>query len=526
MKAPRRSTTPPRRASRSRDGEAPMMTFDDLVARLRDSSHTLSFVDDQGRETVRTFHELFEDVCATVARGRRLGLVPGTRVGLAAPNGYAWMVWDLACLQLGCVSVALPNDGLHDTCEALIDRYRLSVLAVDAGWLDPAAPLPARAVDIDPAAAACGSDVAVEPVRVEDGADTHSLVFSSGTTGKNKGLVMSRRGTAHLLNLYADAFGVAPGERFLTFLPFANYQQRMTYYFCLYHGIDLVSVPFHGLFPGLKRHCPTFVIGPPVLYETLHTLARAAAGPAADRTALAQRLAALTGGRIRYMITGMAPIKRAALDFFWDCGIALYEAFGITEAGMVAWNKPGCVRVGTVGKPAEPGTVSLADDGEVIVTRDALLSLGYFDAPMEDTRATYVAPNAVATGDIGELDGDGFLRVVGRKKDAIVTSNGEKFHPEPIESLLYRDPRVEVAVVMAGARAGLAVVIATRRPDDPEVADGLRSLVRSVNDTLPAQRQLTQIIFTDRAFDVEGGLRTRNLKLNRRAIAATFLRDA
>lgn len=407
----------------------------------------------------------------------------------------------------------------------MIERYRLSVLAVDARWLDSAASIAGRVIDIDPADAR-GSDPRIEPVLVEHRPDTHSLVFSSGTTGRNKGLVMSRRGTAHLLDLYRDAFGVAPGERFLTFLPFANYQQRMTYYFCLYHGVDLVSVPFHGLFPGLKRHRPTFVIAPPVLYETLHTVARAAAGPAGDPSTLAERLSALTGGNIRYMITGMAPIKRAALDFFWDCGIELYEAFGITEAGMVAWNKPGRVRVGTVGQPAEPGSVSLSEDGEVIVTRSALLSLGYFDAPEEDIRATFVAPNAVATGDIAEFDSDGFLRVVGRKKDAIITSNGEKFHPEPIEALLYRDPRVEVAVVMTGSHAGLSVVIATRRPDDAEVTGALRELVRAVNGTLPAQRQLTKVIFTDREFDVEGGLRTRNLKLNRRAIADAFLRDA
>ncbi|KVN56782.1 AMP-binding protein [Burkholderia sp. BCCIQ04A] len=502
-----------------------MMTFDDLVARLRGSSHTLTFVDDKGAETVRTFHDLFEDVLATVERGKAIGLVPGARVGIAAPNGYPWMVWDLACIELGCVSVAFPNDGLPDTCGALIERYRLSALAVDARWLDAAETIGGRIVDIDPAGRG-DSHTRIEPVRVEHAPDTHSLVFSSGTTGRTKGLVMSRGGTAHLLGLYGDAFGVAPGERFLTFLPFANYQQRMTYYFCLYHGIDLVSVPFHGLFPGLKRHRPTFVIAPPVLYETLHTLARAAAGPGSDASTLAERLSALTGGNIRYMVTGMAPIKRAALDFFWDCGIELYEAFGITEAGMVAWNKPGHVRVGTVGQPAEPGSVSLLEDGEVVVTRNALLSLGYFDAPEEDSRATFIAPNAVATGDIAEFDGDGFLRVVGRKKDAIITSNGEKFHPEPIEALLYRDPRVDVAVVMAGPQAGLSVVIATRRPDDPEVTDALRELVRAVNGTLPAQRQLVKVIFTDRAFDVESGLRTRNLKLNRRAIADAFLRDA
>jgi long-chain acyl-CoA synthetase len=511
------------------------MKLDEIIGRLRDKPNTLTFVDDKGKQTVKTFHDLFTDVLATIERGKALGLVPGCRVGIAAPSAYPWMVWDLACLGLGCVSVALPNDRLQNSCAASIEQYQLTVLAVDRNWLTAEAGPDARVVDIavglDRIAStteARGSQP-VLPVIVEPLPDTHSMVFSSGTTGKNKGLIVSRSGTEKLLDLYFDAFGVEPGERFLTFLPFANYQQRMIYYFCLYHGIDFAAVPFQSLFAGLKQQRPTFVIAPPILYETLQNLARASAGAhkgdaaAGRREALSQRLKDLTGGNMRYMITGMAPIKRAALDFFWDCGIPLYEAFGITEAGMVAWNKPGCVRVGTVGKPAESGSVSLSEEGEVIVTRDALLSLGYFESSEEDARSTFVGLNAVATGDIGEFDDDGFLRVIGRKKDAIITSNGEKFHPEPIETMLHRDPRIELAVVMASPRAGLCVVICTRRHDDPDVTQALRAHVAAVNETLPAQRQLTQIVFTGNEFTVENGLRTRNLKLNRRAIAKAFL---
>lgn len=189
---------------------------------------------------------------------------------------------------------------------------------------------------------------------------------------------------------------------------------------------------------------------------------------------------------------------------------------------MVAWNKPGAVRVGTVGRPAEAGSVSLSDEGEVIVTRDALLSMGYFDAPEEDARATFISPNAVATGDIAEFDADGFLRVVGRKKDAIITANGEKFHPEPIESLIHGDPRVGVAVVMAGQGPGLTAVISTRLHDDPQATGELRAHVAAINEGLPAQQQVKRIVFTDRDFTIDNGLRTKNLKLNRKAIAGAF----
>ena len=515
------------------------MRLDEIISRLRGKPHTLTFVDDTGKETARTFNDLFVDVLAMVEHGKALGLVPGCRVGIAAPSGYAWMVWDLACIELGCISVAFPNDRLAQSCDALIDRYQLTIMAVDPSWPDASAPRSERVVDIGfvPDSLVTPLDQAqcpqrVSPIVIQHMPHTHSMVFSSGTTGKNKGLVVSRPGTEHLLNLYFDAFGVEPGERFLTFLPFANYQQRMIYYFCLYHGVDFVAVPFKLLFAGLKQQRPTFVIAPPILYETLQNLARAGVGAhqgddtEAYREGLSRRLKELTGGNMRYMITGMAPIKRAALDFFWECGIPLYEAFGITEAGMVAWNKPGCVQVGTVGQPAEAGSVSLSKEGEVIVTRTALLSLGYFESSEDDARNTFVGPNSVATGDIGEFNHEGFLRVIGRKKDAIITSNGEKFHPESIEALLHRDPRVEVAVVLAGLHAGLSAVIANRHHEDAEITQELRTHVAAVNETLPAQRQLTHVVFTGSEFTVENGLRTKNLKLNRRAIAATFLPQA
>jgi long-subunit acyl-CoA synthetase (AMP-forming) len=506
------------------------MKLADLPARLRGSRHTLTLADDKGVETVRTFHDLHEDVQATVARLRALGVRAGCRVGLCAPSHYAFMAWDLACIALGCVSVTLPNERPAADADlgALIERYRLALLAIDPAWRPAGTEAMARLVDIDPGFAAPGPARALAPVPADDRAGTHSLVFSSGTTGRTKGLVISAAGTEHLLGLYHDAFGVAPGERFLTFLPFANYQQRMIYYFCLWHGVDFVSVPFPQLFAGLKKHAPTFVIAPPILYESLHTLARASVG--AQRTddagALRAKLHELTGGNVRYLITGMAPIRRATLDFFWASGISLYEAFGITEAGMVAWNKPGATRVGTVGRPAEAGSVRLSDEGEVIVTRPALLSFGYFESSEEDARTTFVAADAVATGDIAAFDAEGYLSVIGRKKDAIITKNGEKFHPEPIESALHRDPRVHVAVVLASERAGLAAVISTRHHADAGALAALRAHVETVNADLPAQQQVRQLVFTDRDFTVENGLRTRNLKLNRRAIAATFLADA
>src|SRR6185295_15737938 len=110
------------------------MKLAELVARLRDSRHTLTLVDERGVETVRTFHDLHAAVVATATRLRALGVVPGCRVGLCAPSHFAFMAWDLACIELGCVSVTLPNERPAPDADlgALIERHHLTVLAIDA----------------------------------------------------------------------------------------------------------------------------------------------------------------------------------------------------------------------------------------------------------------------------------------------------------------------------------------------------------------------------------------------------------
>jgi long-chain acyl-CoA synthetase len=280
------------------------------------------------------------------------------------------------------------------------------------------------------------------------------------------------------------------------------------------------------LFAGLKKYQPTFIIAPPLFYESLQSVAQFSGKDRAPDagTGTATRLADILGGNIRYLVTGMAPIKKRTLEFFWENGIPLFEAFGITEAGMVAWNKPGAVKVGTVGRPAESGTVSLTGEGEVIVTRDALLSLGYFEASEQDRLTTFVGEHSVATGDIAEFDDEGFLTIVGRKKDAIITRSGEKFHPEPIEALIQSDARVKSAVVTeCDGLSGTAAIVSTLHPEDSVVVGGIREHIARINGQLPPCQQVRKVLFTEQEFTIANGLRTRNMKLNRNAIRRTFL---
>lgn len=506
-----------------------MMLLEGIVPRLAGHSAKIQFMDDKGEVQTTSFGELYRDIQALSGQLRQSGLKPGMRVGILAPTSYQWMVWDLSILTCGAISVAFPHEAVKGSLSPYIERLEIDLLAASRESVESEAFNESAVVDIDLTSV---STLAAIQRRSQNPTDprTHSLVFSSGTTGKTKGLIISRLGTEHLLNLYEAAFGVQSGERFLTFLPFANYQQRMAYYFCLYHGIDFCYVPFQRLFPGLKVFQPTYVIAPPVFFEATHGMAEAGVPATSDASArrpqVAQRLRDLLGGNIRYLITGMAPIKRRTLDFFWDHGVCLYEAFGITEAGMVCWNKPGQVRIGTVGCPAEAGSVSLGPDGEVIVTREHLLSLGYFESSEEDARATFLGPHSVATGDIAQLDEAGYLSIVGRKKDAIVTRTGEKFHPEAIEVEIQCVAGVKSVVVLGGdPLPGVGALVVVADQSNSSTTAAIRARIDAVNASLPQIQRVRQVVFTETDFSIENGLRTRNLKLNRRAIFDRFMHE-
>ncbi len=505
------------------------MHLKEIVSRLRGCEARVHFLSEQGEAQSYRFAELHDEVQALADELRRLGVVPGMRIGILAPSSYRWLVWDLAILGCGGISVAFPHEGYGRSIKEAIERLSLSLVAASPALLSQAESDMPEVVDVNVSAFPAKHAVQRHP-PVPDDPRTHSLAFSSGTTGKTKGLIISGPGTERLLNLYEAAFGVQAGDRFLTFLPFANYQQRMAYYFCLYHGTDFVYVPYQRLFPGLKQYRPTYVIAPPVFYEAMQNMTEAGVPAGSDDAVRHERLAArlkdLLGGNIRYLITGMAPIKRQTLSFFWEHGVSLYEAFGITEAGMVCWNKPGYVKLGSVGRPAEAGSVNLSPDGEVIITRDALLSLGYFDSSAEDARATFVGPNSVATGDIAQLDSDGFVTIVGRKKDAIITKSGEKFHPEAIEMQIQEEPNVKAAVVLGGEPlSGIGALVVVADKNDITVTGRIRKRINEINATLQQFQRVRQVVFTENEFTVENGMRTRNLKLNRRAILQGFMSE-
>ncbi|MFD8936311.1 AMP-binding protein [Streptomyces sp. NPDC059578] len=437
------------------------------------------------------------------------GVRPGHLIGIKAGNSLDWLAWDLAALAAGALVKAFPDSTEVADPGGFVARHGLALLIADES-------VPTTVPTVVRPDSAPGVDVVPAGAEVCDREDVHSLVYSSGTSGRLKGLEISGSGTDYVINRFIDGFEVTDADRHLIFLPLSNYQQRLSVYCCLWLGADLVLAPYQRVFQAVRKERPTFLIGPPVFYDTalqLHAASRA------DGT-----LGDFFGGRVRFLITGMAPIRRETLSGYWDQDMRLFEAYGLTETGMIAWNTPDAHRLGSVGKLIDPEAVTFLQDGEVVIDRPAPLSRGYFEtdgaAPPEDC---FRPDGSILTGDYGHLDEDGYLTLIGRKKDVIALGSGRKVHPAEVENeFVSVEGLREIIVVPTSQSARLGAILTPTDPDDAALRAGIRARVEEINTSLPAHRRVMSLVFCDRPLRADPAFLTGNLKLSRARAAEYF----
>lgn len=518
------------------------MDLTTLVARLPDHRGTVVTYEN-GRVVRRDHTAVHADVAAARAKLAAWGVTRGARVGLLAPNCYEWIVHDLALIELRAVSVAFTDDFAATSPQELCDKYQLSLLLISHkhGAQDRAADAAFVAyLDADSAGVTV---VPRDPPAADDGFDRPWLVFSSGSAGGLKGLVLSRKGIEASLGAFADAVEPQADDCLLLFLPMSNFQQRLMYYAALWYGHDIIVTDPSKLFRALKDLRPTILVAPPSLYEAVETrfsnlprwqqIAAATLGDVARRLPLASARRAIArrlfkdahqmfGDRMRFMVTGMAPIKRSTLELFARMQLPLYETYGAMECGSVSLNLPAAHRIGSVGRLLPGVRVDVATDGELLVSRTYPTALGYFESAAEESERTFLADGRVATGDIGQFDADGYLFLVGRKTEIIVTGGGEKLHPEAVEAAIDASPDVAKSVVVGGTGTPRpCAIVLPRRPDDASARLRIQAFIDGIGERRPSMR-LDKVIFVDAPFTRENGMLRPNLKLDRRRIAEHF----
>ncbi|MFI6303184.1 AMP-binding protein [Amycolatopsis thailandensis] len=445
-----------------------------------------------------------------------LGVRRGDRVGVLAPNCLEWVLLDLAALRVGAVTVGF-DPAKFDADPALAVRYGLTALFADGDGdrIQPLADVRALATDDDA--------VAPEPVLYGP-EDVTTLKLTSGSTGEPKGMTASVGSIDAGIAAVQEIFQHGADDDLFVFLPLAVLQQRYWVYSAFRYGHDVTLSTYEAAFPTLRRVAPTVVMGVPGFFATAKAFIErqvARTGPETPPSeALAQGARRVFGDRVRYLWTGSAPAAEDVLRFFTDAGLPIYEGYGLNETCVVTKNHPGAHRRGSVGKVLPHKEVLIGDDGVVSVRSRFPVCDRYEFAPPGASERVFPEPDLVRTGDLGEVDDDGFLYIKGRADDVIVLENGRKVVVRPVEDHMRTSPAIAECVLFCPAQSYLVAVVspASLPADEAAIAEQLAR----TNAAFGADEQIRKVVVADEPFSSANGLLTSQFKPLRSRIADRY----
>lgn len=443
-----------------------------------------------------------------------LGVRAGDRVAILSENRPEWAFVDFACLAARCADVPIyPTLPARQAEYILRDSGAVVIFVSSQAHADKIAeiregvPALRQVVAFDHgvtgegllhiddvvargrAAEARHPDWRAQAEAAEPG-DLATLIYTSGTTGHPKGVMLSHGNITSNVVASLQLLPIGTGDACLSFLPLSHIFERMVGHYTMFHAGVVINYAesMETVGPNMAELRPTVVASVPRVYEKVHakTLETAMAGsslrraiflwaqatglqwadlkvagqkvPAmlglarlvADRLVFA-KLRAKLGGRLRYFVSGGAPLAPEIARFFYAAGMPILEGYGLTETSpVITVNRLDALRFGTVGQPIPGVEVRIAGDGEIL-TRGPHVMMGYYNNP-DATREAIDEDGWFHTGDVGLIDEDGFLRITDRKKDLIVTAGGKNIAPQPIEALLKQNPFISNAVMLGDRR--------------------------------------------------------------------------
>ncbi|MCY4189145.1 MAG: long-chain fatty acid--CoA ligase [Bryobacterales bacterium] len=440
---------------------------------------------------------------------RDLGLQRGDKCALISENRWEWAVADFAMMTAGIVSVPIYPTLLADQVRYLLEHSEAKAIFCSTAdqmekilSIRDRLPNLAHVIGFDAAAGEdapkladlIGADSPDSDARhrFEEAADTvvpgdlASIIYTSGTTGVPKGVMLSHSNIC--TNIRDSMLDVQPEDVALSFLPLCHIAERLADYVFFAGGVTVAyAESMEAVAANMGEVKPTMAVGVPRFFEKVHgrVMAAMADAPAirrklfhwavgvgkaatpyrlqdkplpgllgiqhgvADKLVFS-KLRGRLGGRIRFFVSGAAPLAKHLAEFFYALGLPIREAYGLTETSpLVSINPLEDLRFGTVGKLIPNVEVRIAEDGEILV-RGPNIMQGYFK--MEEQTAEAMEGGWFHTGDIGNLDADGYLSITDRKKDLFKTSGGKYIAPSPIEGRLKGSPLIELAVVVAEQR--------------------------------------------------------------------------
>jgi long-chain acyl-CoA synthetase len=538
--------------------------------------------------------DIYRSVVGVARALESWGIRKGDRVAILSENRPEWTITDFAVLALGAVTVPIYSTQTADQTSFILNDSGARVIAVSTKYqleklltIQRHTPVErvmvmdavetAHAVHIQdltlrgPASADSVFDARSQTVAPDDLA---TIIYTSGTTGTPKGVMLTHGNMASNIACSMEAFGFGTKEEVsISFLPLSHVTARHVDFALLYRGVTLAYCPdIAQLAQVLAEVQPAIFVAVPRVYEKIRrqVILRASGFPrgAVYRWALSvgrahraetlagtmptalswkianrllfTRVRAGMGGKAEEFISGGAPLGRELAEWFADIGIPIHEGYGLTETSpVIAVNTPLAHKLGTVGKPLSILQVKIADDGEVLVRGPSVFK-GYWNRP-EETRDTFM-DGWFKTGDIGDLDSEGFLSITDRKKDLIKTSGGKFIAPQPIENSLKLNPLIGTAVVLGDRRKFPAVLIA---PHFPVLEDWARAnhidfasrqtlvanakvqalyegIIEELNQNLARFERLKRVLVVSEELSAADGTLTHTFKVRRRGIEERY----
>ena len=546
-----------------------------------------------------SWREQEESATAVAAGLVQAGVAAGDRLALLAENRLEWLHFDFGAQLAGVVTVPIYASSTSDMVEQILAdseavaivcstpqqaakltaiRERLTALrtcVLMEGEAEGFVPLSKLVGD----ATAADVDEVRRRARSLKGDDIITIIYTSGTTGVPKGVVLTHGNVVESCRSILDRVPLSEDDYGISFLPWAHVYERVQGIFAGMMGGITAAIAYDvdDIGGDIRAVRPTLMNGVPRIWEKMQEAivakVREAGGrkaviglKALDDATVAARLRragqplpvalrlrmplwerlvlskvrAGLGGRMRVFSSGGGPIGLHTLEFFDGLGIAITEGYGLTEtSGGVTANDPANPRFGTVGRPTRGHELRIAGDGEILVRGPGVMR-GYFRN--DEATAEVFRDGWFCTGDIGELDAGGYLRITDRKKDLIVTAGGKNIAPQPIEAAIAHDPLVARACVIGDRRKYLVALIvpdfdnlhgwarergiATRNDadlvKDRRVADAYMAIAEHASGRLARYETIKHVAVLDRDFDPDRDELTPTLKVKRRVVTEHF----
>jgi long-chain acyl-CoA synthetase len=570
-----------------------LRTLNDVFLAVVERQHPSVMLQRLGNEWVPISSDaLRERVMAVSGALRSWGIGKGDRVAILSENRPQWTIADFASLLIGAVTVPIyATQTAEQTAYILRDSGAQVVFLSSEAQLRKVLSIrgqtgleklvvmdavegadSVRMSEMESSAGA-SSGAGLDTLQAMAGAvspdDLATIIYTSGTTGTPKGVMLTHGNMASNISCSLAEFPVKQGDVSISFLPLSHVTARHVDFALLYRGVTLAHLAVVTDLPRtLLEVKPTFFVSVPRVYEKIHfqtehkaqgfpnstfynwalsvgkehraevlagTKPTSKSWKLADRV-LYSKVRAGMGGRLEIFISGGAPLGRELAEWYAAIGILIHEGYGLTETSpVIAVNTPLTHKMGTVGKPLPNLEVRIAEDGEILVRGPSVFKQ-YWNKPKE-TQEAFV-DGWFKTGDIGNLDADGFLSITDRKKDLIKTSGGKFIAPQPIENSLKHNAMVAEAAVVGEKHKFPSVIISPNFPllegwarshelpfasrqelvAHPEVRALYEGIVDDLNRNLARYEKLKRVLLVADEFTAESGTLTASMKLRRRVV--------